>query len=142
MKNWSLKTKLVLLVSSAVLGFLAFGIVSFATLSKLEVGGPVYERIAMNKDLDADYVPPSQRLAVGVLHAVEMEEAPDQTSTQHFLELLQQDQKNFEEGHTKSMHQLPDGKLKELVGGTANTSAKECNRIMGQGFVQAYLSES
>ncbi len=140
MKNWSLKTKLVLLVSSAVLGFLAFGIVSFATLSKLEVGGPVYERIAMNKDLDADYVPPSQRLAVGVLHAVEMEEAPDQTSTQHFLDLLQQDQKDFEEGHTKWMHQLPDGKLKELVGGTAYTSAKEWYRIMGQEFIPAVLS--
>ena len=53
MKTWSLKTKLVLLVSSAVLGLLAFGIVSFATLSKVEVGSPVYERIVMNKDVNA-----------------------------------------------------------------------------------------
>lgn len=58
MKNWSFKTKLVLLVSSAVLGFFAFGIVSFATLSKVEVGSPVYERIVMNKDVNADYAPP------------------------------------------------------------------------------------
>jgi methyl-accepting chemotaxis protein len=139
-KNWSFKTKLVLLVSSAVLGFLAFGIVSFATLSKVEVGSPVYERIVMNKDVNADYVPPSQSLAVAVGHAVKMEEAPDQASTQHFLGLLQQDQKDFEEGHTKWTHQLPDGKLKELVGGAAYTTANEWFRIMGQEFIPAVLS--
>jgi methyl-accepting chemotaxis protein len=139
-KNWSFKTKLVLLVSSAVLGFLAFGIVSFATLSKVEVGSPVYEQIVMIKDVNADYVPPSQSLAVAVVHAVKMEEAPDQAATQHFLGLLQQDQKDFEEGHTKWMHQLPDGKLKELVGGAAYTTANEWFRIVSDYGAGVYPS--
>lgn len=140
MKNWSFKTKLVLLVSSAVLGFLAFGIVSFATLSKLEIGSPVYERIVMNKDLNADYVPPSQSLAVAVVHAVKMEEAPDQATTQHFLDLLREDQKNFEEGHANWMRRLPDGKLKELVGGPAYTAAKEWFGTMEQEFIPSVLN--
>jgi methyl-accepting chemotaxis protein len=139
-KNWSFKTKLVLLVSSAVLGFLAFGIVSFATLSKLEIGSPVYERIVMNKDLNADYVPPSQSLAVAVVHAVKMEEAPDQATTQHFLDLLREDQKNFEEGHANWMRRLPDGKLKELVGGPAYTAAKEWFGTMEQEFIPSVLN--
>ena len=140
MKNWSLKTKLALLVSSAVMGFLAFGIVSFATLSKVEVGSPVYERIVMNKDVIADYVPPSQSLAVAIVHAVKMEEAPDQASIQHFLDLLREDEKNFEEGHAKWMRQLPDGKLKELVGGPAYNAAKEWFGTMEQEFIPSVLS--
>jgi methyl-accepting chemotaxis protein len=139
-KNWSFKTKLVLLVSSAILGFLAFGIVSFATLSKLEIGSPVYERIVMNKDVNADYVPPSQSLAVAVGHAVKMEEAPDQATTQHFLDLLREDQKNFEEGHANWMRRLPDGKLKELVGGPAYDAAKEWFGTMEQEFIPSMLN--
>src|ERR1035441_1146024 len=130
MKNLSFKAKLFLLVGSAVLSLLVFGGVSFMTLSKVEVGSPIYQQIVMIKDVNADYVPPSQSLAVAVGHAVKMEEAPDQATTQHFSELLRQDQKDFEEGHTKWTHQLPDGKLKELVEGTAYTTANEWFRIM------------
>ncbi len=140
MKNLSFKAKLFLLAGSAVLGLLVFGVVAFTTLGQVEVGGPVYERIAMTKDIYADYVQPSQSLGVAVLDAVKMEEAPDQATTQHFLELLREGQKNFEEGHTKWMHQLPEGKLKELVGGAAYTSANEWFGIMEQEFVPAVLS--
>src|SRR5260370_27912018 len=38
------------------------------------------------------------------------------------------------------MTQPQDAKLKELVGGTAYTSAKEWYRIMGQEFIPAVLS--
>jgi methyl-accepting chemotaxis protein len=139
-KNWSFKTKLVLLVSSAVLGLLAFAIVSFTTLNEVEVGSAVYQRIVMIKDVNADYLPPSQSLSVAVVHAVKMEEAPDQATTQHLLDLLREDKKNFEEGHANWMRQLPDGKLKELVGGTAYSSAKEWFGTMEQEFVPAVLS--
>ncbi|MGB9205205.1 MAG: methyl-accepting chemotaxis protein [Terriglobales bacterium] len=140
MKNWSLKTRLVLLVSSAVLGFLVFGIVSFATLSKVEVGSPVYERIVMNKDVIADYVPPSQSLAVAIVHAVKMEEAPDQATALHFLDLLREDEKSFEEGQANWMRQLPDGRLKHLVGGPACKAAKEWFGTMEQEFIPSVLN--
>ena len=140
MKNWSLKAKLVLLVGSAVLGLLMLGVVSFATLTKVEVGSAVYQRIVMIKDVNADYVPPSQSLAVAVVHAVKMEEAPDQATAQHFLDLLREDKKNFEEGHANWMRQLPDGKLKELVGGTAYSAAQEWFGTMEQEFVPALLN--
>ncbi|MFI5118036.1 MAG: methyl-accepting chemotaxis protein [Terriglobales bacterium] len=140
MKNWSFKTKLFLQVSTAVLGLLVFAVVTFATLSKVEVGSPIYEQIVMTKDVNADFVPPSQSLAVAVVHAVKMEEAPDPATTQHFLSLLREDKKNFEEGHANWMRRLPDGKLKELVGGTAYSTAQEWFQIMDAEFVPSVLS--
>jgi len=140
MKNLSFKMKLLLLVSSAVLGLLVFGAVSFMTLNQVEVGSQIYQQIVMTKDVNADYVPPSQSLAVAVVHAVKMEEAPDQAGTQHFLELLRQDKKDFDESHAKWMKQLPEGKLKELVGGTAYASANEWFGIAEQEFIPAILS--
>ena len=77
---------------------------------------------------------------MAVVHAVKVEEAPDQATTQHFLDLLREDEKNFEEGHANWMRQLPDGKLKELVGGPAYSTAKEWFGTMEQEFIPSVLS--
>jgi methyl-accepting chemotaxis protein len=140
MKNWSFKAKLFLLVGSAVVGFLIFGVVSFMTLSRVEVGSPLYQQIVMTMNVNADYVPPTQSLAVGVVHAVKMEEAQDQATTQQFLELLRKDQKKFEQGHAGWMRQLPEGKLKDLLGGEAYTTANQWFQMAEQEFVPAVLS--
>jgi methyl-accepting chemotaxis protein len=137
MKNLSFKTKLVLLVTTAVAGLLVFGIVSFMTLSKVEVGSEIYRRIVMIKDVNADYVPPTQSLAVGAVHAVQMEEASDAATTEQFRKQLQQDKKDFEEGHEKWIKTLPEGKLKELVGSEAYRTAQEWFRIAEEEFVPA-----
>jgi hypothetical protein len=81
MKNLSLKAKLILLVGCAVTNLVVFGVKSFTTLSSVEVGSPAYNLIVMIKDVNADFVPPTQSLAVGVVHAVKMEKAPDAATT-------------------------------------------------------------
>ena len=140
MKNLSFKTKLLLLVGSALLGLLIFGVVSFTTLSAVKIGSLTYGGIIMTKDVNADYVPPSQSLVGAAVHAVKMEEAPDAATTQHFLQLLREDEKSFQEGHAKWMKDLPEGKLKTLVGGLAYNSAQEWFRIMEEEFIPAVLS--
>src|SRR5205085_5104659 len=113
---------------------------SFTILNKVQIGSQLYQRIVTANGVNADYVPPSQSLVVAVVHAVKMEEAPDQATSQHFLDLLRKDQKNFAEGHAKWTQELPDGKLKALVGGKAYTTASEWFRIMEQEFVPALES--
>lgn len=76
MKNLSIQAKLLLLVGSAVLGLLVFGVVSFITLNHVKVNGPLYELMAMDKDVVADYVPPSQSLLTALAYCVKIEDRP------------------------------------------------------------------
>ena len=63
--HMKIKSKLSLLVGLFVLGFMAFGIVTYstmntlrATLDNLKVNGPKYKEIVQSKDLIADILPP------------------------------------------------------------------------------------
>ncbi len=137
MRNLSLKVKLFLMVGSAVVGFATFGILAMTTLNKAEVGSRIFEQIMMTKDINTDYVPPAQSLGLAVVHAIKMEEAPDAATLQKFRECLRQDQNKFDDGHAKWMQQLPEGKLKELLGGEAYTTSKEWFRLAEREFVPA-----
>jgi PAS domain S-box-containing protein len=57
-RTLTMKAKLTVLAAVFAVGFLAFGIVAFATLNIVKVNGPNYQRIVQNKDLLADVLPP------------------------------------------------------------------------------------
>jgi methyl-accepting chemotaxis protein len=56
--NLSLKAKLTLLMGVFVIGFGAFGAMSFHTLNTVKVGSASYQEIIQSKDLLADVLPP------------------------------------------------------------------------------------
>jgi len=58
-KNLKLRTKLFLLTSTAVMGSFIFGVVSYATLEKVKVGGPIYNDLRLDFDLHSAITPPS-----------------------------------------------------------------------------------
>ena len=55
-----LKTRFALLIAVPLLGLVGYGAMSFATLSKIKVSGPVYQHIVQSKDLIADILPPPE----------------------------------------------------------------------------------
>jgi methyl-accepting chemotaxis protein len=140
MKNLSLKTKLLLLVITSMLGLVVFGAVSFMTLRQVEVNGPMYDLISMDKDVVADYVPPAQSLLPAVLYCVKMEEAADPATRQHYLDLLRGAQKDFEEGHAVWMRRVPEGQLKQLMAGSGYRIEHEYFEIAQKEFVPAVLA--
>src|SRR5271170_423308 len=140
MKNLSFKAKLVLLVGSSLLGLVVFAVVAFTTLSKVKVSGPLYELITADKDVVADYVPPTQSLLTAEAYCVKMEESSDQATRQHYLDLFKGEQKDFEEGHAVWMHRLPEGKLRQLMAATAYTAGHEYLEIAQAEFVPAVLN--
>jgi methyl-accepting chemotaxis protein len=54
----SLKATFGLVMSALLLGFLAFGLITYSKLSLLGVDGPVYKKLVQGKDLIADVLPP------------------------------------------------------------------------------------
>jgi myosin heavy subunit len=72
LKNFRIKTKLMLLVATFLLAFLAFWAVAQDTLNELKVNGPYYKQIVMGKDLVADILPPPEYIIESYLTAMLM----------------------------------------------------------------------
>ena len=58
MTRFKLRIQFFLLTLVLLAGFAAFGLQTFSGLGKVKVGGPLYERIVLDKDLVADILPP------------------------------------------------------------------------------------
>ncbi|MBV9867398.1 MAG: methyl-accepting chemotaxis protein [Abitibacteriaceae bacterium] len=77
--HMKIKSKLSLLVGLFVLGFMAFGIVTYstmntlrATLDNLKVNGPKYKEIVQSKDLIADILPPPEYILEAYMVVLQM----------------------------------------------------------------------
>jgi len=106
-------------------GLAIFACVAFAALWRIEVNGPVYQRISLSKDLVADYVPPSESLLNVALNCSMMNETSDPTELHHYVSLFQASEKDFEQQHADYMRRVPEGKLKDLMRGTAYETAEQ-----------------
>jgi methyl-accepting chemotaxis protein len=58
MTRFKLRIQFFLLTVVLLAGFAAFGLQTYSGLGKVKVGGPLYERIVLDKDLVADILPP------------------------------------------------------------------------------------
>lgn len=79
LNHMKIKDKLALLVGLFVLGFLAFGVVTYSTmntlrgtLDNLKVNGPRYKEIAQGKDLVADILPPPEYILEAYMVVLQM----------------------------------------------------------------------
>ena len=68
-----IRTKLLILVCVPLVGLGAFGIVSQQTLSRVQVGGPVYGKVVSKKDLIADILPPPLYIIESYLTVLRMQ---------------------------------------------------------------------
>jgi len=57
-KRSKLSHRFAALIVVFALGYIVYGVWSFKTLNELEVTGPLYQRIALGKDLIGDILPP------------------------------------------------------------------------------------
>ena len=58
--KYKLSTKLIFLVIASIVIFLLFASISYSTLNRLRVNGPIYYQIVQGKDLVADILPPPE----------------------------------------------------------------------------------
>ena len=95
-RNFSIKSKLLVLVGTFVLGLIAFGFVSRSTLNLVRVNGPLYDQIVRDKDLLADVSPPPACLIEAFLVAREMCAAGDKDEVEALVERYNEVKKNYE----------------------------------------------
>ena len=116
-----------------------FAAVAFAALLRIEVNGPIYQRISLSKDLISAYVPPSASLLQEALICGMMGQASDPAELQRYDDQFDAAQKDFETQHADYMRRLPEGRLKDLMRGTAYQSAEEYFQIARQTYIPLIL---
>ncbi len=110
----AVSSQLRLLMAAFLIGFITAGVVVYEGLGKVQVNGPIYQRVVQGKDLVADILPPPEYLIESYLVVLEMLRAEPMALPGMFEKsvLLRQE---FEARHQVWVKELPEGKLKRLM---------------------------
>lgn len=130
----NIRSRLLLLIGTVFLGFTCLAGVAFLALFRIQVNGPIYQRIALNQSVVADYVPPSQSLLEVALICDRLNETRDPHEQQIYFENFRAAHKIFEDEHTEYMRRVPDGRLKDMMRGEAYETGKQYFQIAENDF--------
>ena len=135
LRKLSLKGKLALLSILFVLGMGAFGLLAFATITELKIGGPLYSQIRIGVDINTDFTLPAGHLIGSRLRILEIAlEAKHPELLQQDIERFKEERVHFLNTHDEYVKRLPDGNLKDLMQ-KAFAPAREYLDIVGNQYL-------
>ncbi len=117
LSNIKIFYKLAIAMGIVAIGFLAFSIDAWVTLSELKVNGPIYRKIVQGKDLVADILPPPEYIIEShlLLHLMRDHTGyPEQIreDKDYFVNKLK---KEYYERHEYWLKELPEGEMKTTL---------------------------
>ncbi len=110
-----IKTQLLLLCTVMIAGFVIFGILSFSTIAKIQINGPIYKSIVDGKDLIADILPPPQYILESYLTILQAHTETDPEKQKMYVEKLKSLRKEYDRRHEFWTKELSQGPMKELL---------------------------
>jgi len=140
--NISIGKKLILLLTVFIIGYTAFGWVSFKTLEDLRIQGNLYNQIIVSKDLIADVLPPPGNIIEAYLDVLQAADETDPAKMDHLFKELKRLQANYEERHRfwKNEPLLEQGKLRDAMLIGAYEPAIQFYNIIFNQFIPAIQS--
>jgi methyl-accepting chemotaxis protein len=118
MPKINIKTGLTIFGIVFAIGFAAVVFTSHAALSQLKVGGPVYSRISLGKDLVADILPPPEYILESYLETTLA--LDDRAGFAQHKARLAQLHKDYEDRRAYWQQQPIDGTIKQLLTESSN----------------------
>ena len=110
-----IKTQLLLLCTVMIAGFVIFGILSFSTIAKIQINGPIYKSIVDGKDLIADILPPPQYILESYLTILQAHTETDPEKQKMYVEKLKSLREEYDRRHEFWTKELSQGPMKELL---------------------------
>jgi methyl-accepting chemotaxis protein WspA len=107
-----LTTKLTALVAVCLFGFGLFAVLSWQTLERLEVSGPVYNQIIQNKDIVADVLPPPKYIIESYLVVLQLCEATNPNEVARLLDRSNALRNDYNSRHSYWLQRLQPGELR------------------------------
>src|ERR1051326_5398907 len=109
------RTKLLVLCSIFVLGFVVIGAYSYNTLALVKVNGPYYQAISNGKDLIADILPPPEYIIEANLVDYQMQNEANPAKLDQLVRKSRSLKADYEARHVFWLKTLPEGSLKETM---------------------------
>ncbi len=139
MNELKMRSRLALMVTIFVVGFIAFGAFSYQTLQILKVNGPLYASIVQGKDVIADVLPPPKYIIESYLLVLQMTQWPDRAELESLARRGNELRAEYGRRHEFWVGDLAEGSLKELMVVRSYEPAREFFEIRDQEFVPAVL---
>jgi methyl-accepting chemotaxis protein len=125
LNNLRIRWKLGVLVGVTMVAIGAFVWVAFSTLHEVEINGPLYREVSLNKDLGADINPPTVNLMPTRLLVYRAMVETDRDKREQMINQMLEARKKFAESYEQHMKELPEGKLKAELNGPVRETAEE-----------------
>lgn len=135
-----LSHRLLILVTVFSLGFIAYGVLSYRTLGKVKVNGPVYAKIIEGKDIIADVLPPPEYIIESYLIVHQMTDEKDVGSIQPLADRAKRLHRDYDDRHEFWMRKLEDGQIKHLLTVRAHNPAAAFYNVLESQLVPALLA--
>ena len=138
----SLRMKLLSLIGFCAIAFIGFSLVSLTTLNKVKINGDEYNRIAQEKDLIADILPPPEYLVEAYLVIYQMVEETDDAKLKELIGKSKKLREEYDERHKYWADKLPDGSLKSELIATSYKPAINFFKIQDEQVIPAILKNN
>ena len=113
------------------------GIISFRSVERVKVNGPIYKEIKDQNDLVADILPPPAYILETYFTVLQLVGETDAAATKDELTKLQSLKQDFNDRSEYWGKQLPDSPLKKTLLEDSHRPAVEFIRILDQEFIPA-----
>ena len=144
LKNQKIGTRLSILLTIIMVGFLAFGFLALNRLDTVKINGNLYGQIIQGKDLIADILPPPEYIIESYLNVFQTMDAVNAGMDEAFIQDLIERGKvlrsDYEMRHEYWVETLDEGTIKERMVVTAYEPALEFYNIRDQEFIPAILA--
>jgi len=134
-RNFDIRTSAILVGAMICIGFLAVIFTEQWALTRLKIGGPIYDRLATDSALIADIMPPPEYILEPYLEATLALETP-QALVEHRAR-LQALHRMYDERHRYWAAKLVSGKIKTLIIRKSDPEAETFWRLTEQKFLPA-----
>ena len=135
--NANMKARILCLVCTYVVGFLAFVGITYTTLREDCVGGPHYNDLVRDKDLVADILPPPLYIIESYLCTFLMQKAPDTESRKETIKQYKELQAAYESSLVAWTKKLAESDIKDLLTKQVAKSAEEVFAVVNSELIPA-----
>lgn len=135
----TIKARLLLLMGGAVAGLVFVMSYMFATLSMVQVNGPLYARLSAGNELIADVLPPPAYIIESYLLAQQMAAETDAARLNGLIARAQKLEEQYHSRHTHWSQTLPEGELRHTMLQRAHEPALAFFKLRNEQFVPLLL---
>ena len=112
LRNWKIRTKLIVMVVAFVVALLSYAALSYNTRQQLQIDGPYFDRIIRTRQLLADIAPSPLYLGEAYLTAWQLASAPEGAQRNALIQRLRALRQSYDTNHalwqkTLTTHPLP-----------------------------------